>query len=357
MAKRKTKKYHKKRNTYKRRQTYKRRKTYKQKRKRTNRKKLTGGGTYAAKAANATRSFFGVTPKINYNDGQLSFFKKNFQGVEKQKAKEDGKDVLGINYNEGDIVYKIEGTIYGAYIYTQASFNALKRACGADCQGKEPDVTEQAAPVAAPVQAAPVQAAPVTVQAASVAPDTQLLQQLNSKLKELELTLGNQVKNDLEDLRGSFVSALNTLNSRLVGDISKINTGLVAEINKINAVLEEHSDKMLHPQAKNKLNKYFQGLNKTLEELKNKQAKLETSLKNLETSQSSTSNTQSTEDFSNLLGLTSQPVATQVVQPVAQPVAPQPAPQLVAPKPVAQSLPQVAPQPVSSQPMDLSFMR
>ena len=76
MAKRKTKKYHKKRNTYK------RGKSYKKRRKKTNRKKLSGGAAAAAakavNAANAVKSYFGKTPKINYNDDQLSFFKDNF---------------------------------------------------------------------------------------------------------------------------------------------------------------------------------------------------------------------------------------------------------------------------------------
>ena len=129
MAKRKTKKYHKKRNTYKRRQTYKRKNTYK-KRKRTNRKKLTGGATYAA---NVVKSIFGVTPKINYDNSQLEYFKSNFSKISESKknAIESGTDELKINYNKGDVIYEIPRTIYdGSTIYTQASFDALKLACG-----------------------------------------------------------------------------------------------------------------------------------------------------------------------------------------------------------------------------------
>ena len=205
--------------------------------------------------------------------GKLNEFIKYYPKIVRAESTENNKDELGISYKAGDIIYKVPGTFYDSIaVYTQASYDALIKGCGASCQEKEQEV--------APVQA--VSAADPQISLS--------IQQLSSKLNGLELKLGNQVsKSELEELRGRFVSSLNALNSRLVGDISKINTDLVTErnkintdlvteINKIKAVLEEHSEKMLHPEAYSKLREYIQGFKKSLEELKNKQLKLETTL-------------------------------------------------------------------------------
>ena len=361
MSKRKTKKYHKKRNTYNRKNTKrkntKRKNTYKRKRKRTNRKKLTGG----IAVRNAVKSLFEKKPKREQQEYFNKLYKTHNHSI--QQSNISSLDYLNNAFMKGESLHIFSGSDGKPKgIYTQASFDTLKRACGADCQEKEQLPAPLAAPVAAPA-------------ATPVVADTQLLQNIESRLKSLELKLGDNVsKSDLEDLRGKFVLTLNKLNSVLFAEINKIKgeiNNIKGEINNIKAVLEEHSDKMLHPQEKSKLNEYFQRLNKNLEELKNKQAKLETSLRSLENSQSLTETNPTSvlgknEDLINLFQEPTSQSLTQVAQPVAQqPVAQQQvAQQPVVPQPVAQPVAQqVAQQPVVPQPvagsgtlMDLSFM-